>query len=216
MYDDAHQPHHANLTYGDGLLNGGDWYKKSIDEQITFKPLVKPSSEDYFYEKLSDSTDYIYMSNFSGWKTKEIDAFYDKTLPQLSSSKLILDLRNNTGGGERSYQELLDFILKTKSLKEVIILQNKKTVSAAEQFILKMKESDKVTTMGETTSGMISYGLGNRPSPSHDIPCFDFKMTTTKTRIKKYSQYEIVGIKPDITLTVFEDWIGAAQKQFKD
>ncbi len=132
--------------------------------------------------------------------------------------KIIIDLRNNTGGDVKSAVELADMFLdkgkvvygmeskkKYKTIKsrgsavltpqKIIILQNKWTASSAELFIMALKENlDNVTVVGTT-----SYGKGVAQS-EYPLPGgYAFKFTSARLKTPSGGSIHGTGIKPDIT-----------------
>jgi C-terminal processing protease CtpA/Prc len=85
-------------------------------------------------------------------------------------------------------------------------LLNNETLSQAEILTLQLKKLKNVTTIGQTTKGMLTYGsnYGKRerlPSGRFEIYPTDMKGNA------KLLQYEDYGINPDIFLRDDRDWI---------
>jgi hypothetical protein len=71
---------------------------------------TKENSNYYEFKSLDNSTNYLRLSSFDSRHTNELDSFYTTIAAQLSTKpKLIIDLRNNGGGSERSYLNLLPY-----------------------------------------------------------------------------------------------------------
>jgi hypothetical protein len=85
---------------------------------------------------------------------------------------------------------------------KVFILQNRSIGSSAEDLIQYAKQSNKVITLGDNTGGYM--GFGNVISVRTPKNIFQLQSTTTK--YKNGSQFEYVGIPPDIRLPNFERW----------
>lgn len=103
---------------------------------------------------------------------------------------------------EKYFSLLKDFTRKG----HLYILLNNGTISQAEIFTLKLQELKNVTTAGQTTKGMLSYGsnYGKReklPSGKYEIYPTDMKGRP------KFLQYEDRGINPEIVLKNETDWI---------
>jgi hypothetical protein len=64
----------------------------------------------YEFKELNDSTNYLRLTSFDARLTKELDSFY-LTIDKAIKSKpyLIIDIRNNGGGSESSYFNLLPY-----------------------------------------------------------------------------------------------------------
>lgn len=117
--------------------------------------------------------------------TRKISAAFSTALKDMGRRKIVLDLRFNRGGFDRVGLELSSFFTKEKTLvysrevragdiyaemtpvysypnnekvyeNDVIILTSGATVSAAETFIVAMKEVANVTIVGENTAGFYS------------------------------------------------------------
>lgn len=65
---------------------------------------------------------------------------------------IIFDLRDNPGGA-MAYETLLNGIKKIKDPKNIFVLQNRNTASAAELFILHLRGLKPIKTIGENTMG---------------------------------------------------------------
>ncbi|QTE24217.1 S41 family peptidase [Polaribacter cellanae] len=64
-----------------------------------------------FFKELSNSTNYIRIPSFSYQSKKAIDSIIDLNTDLIISKKnLIIDLRNNGGGSDESFQEILKFL----------------------------------------------------------------------------------------------------------
>src|SRR5690606_29266834 len=78
-----------------------------------------PETNDkpYEFKTLTDSVNYLRLSDFDVQLTDQLDVFYNE-IDQTIQSKpyLIIDVRNNGGGSERSYLNLLPYAY-TRPLK---------------------------------------------------------------------------------------------------
>lgn len=73
--------------------------------------------DPYEFRVLNDKTNYLRLSSFNGNLTKELNTFYDSISSELiSRPNLIIDLRNNSGGDEAAYYNLIP-LLYTRPLK---------------------------------------------------------------------------------------------------
>lgn len=94
---------------------------------------------------------------------------------------------------------------------KVFILQNKSVASSAEDLVNYAKQSNKVITIGQNTGGYMGYGnVISVKTPNHM-----FQLQTTTTKYKFGSQYEYVGIPPDILLDKFSKWEETVSKLIK-
>lgn len=108
-----------DMFYNIGLLgfNLQKIYKNITIEngQIPFLGFSKgavPTTQDKIYEwkALNDSTNYLRLSSFDARFTRELDSFYISIDEAIKSKPyLIIDIRNNGGGSESSYFNLLPY-----------------------------------------------------------------------------------------------------------
>ncbi|OAB79893.1 S41 family peptidase [Cochleicola gelatinilyticus] len=123
---------------------------------------------------------------------KELDAVYT-ILPKVAKNKdLIIDLRNNSGGGERMYKELLH-ILKKRNADQTVLLINRNCASATEAFIFKASKFKKVLSMGENTNGQFAYGEIKRNVTPH----LGIVILIPTKVYKQWLPYEYIGLAPD-------------------
>lgn len=162
------------------------------------------SSETYLHSKNDDIT-YIRIGSFSGYNPvlNNAENFYQSLEEKAVTKNLILDLRDNGGGGNRNSDILYKYLRKNYRNANLYVLINGTTVSNAEQFTLRLQKLQNVKLLGSTTSGTIAYELGN----SYDFPCYNFKGFFTFKGYKKYLEYETSGVQPDIKLDNSRDWI---------
>lgn len=93
------------------------------------------------YEELENETAYVKIPSFNYTLWKELDNFYDSIAPIVKTKqKIIVDIRNNGGGGERMYNQLLK-ILKSNAKKiKIAVVYNNKCASACEEVALILTE----------------------------------------------------------------------------
>lgn len=170
-------------------------------------------SKDMSIQVLDSETRYIKLPAFFKTYWQEIDAFYDTIIPKLAERPyLIIDLRNNTGGGERQYNQLLQFLKQQKNNPDKIaLIYNRYCASTYEQFVMKMKKSKKVITFGENSYGAFAYGhVMRKYTPNCQLR---FQIPTKK--YNKYLPYEYSGIPPDVPFAEKSDWIEQAKTHLK-
>lgn len=95
--------------------------------------------------------------------------------------------------------------------RKVAVLVNHNCGSTTEQFLLDMRQSKKVTIMGEHTYGELDFSnlVGT------DLPCYELTMyypTSRSRRIEMGLGIDEVGIQPQIVLPANKDWITEARK----
>ncbi|WP_298527662.1 S41 family peptidase [uncultured Christiangramia sp.] len=161
-------------------------------------------TETFLYSKSGDIT-YLRIGSFSGYNPvlKNAENFYKSLEEKPLTKDLILDLRDNGGGGDRNSNILYKYLRKNYKNAKLYVLINGNTVSNAEQFALRLQKFKNVTLLGSKTSGTIAYELGK----TYDFPCYNYKGFFTFKGDKKYLEYESVGVQPDIILDNSEDWI---------
>lgn len=149
--------------------------------------LAIPEGIEMYNKSLEDTLNY----------TKEELIFYRKQVDTFSKSigKIICDSVEI-----RKFPEVLPFP------KNVAIIMNKHTLSAAELFILIAQQSKKVKLFGEYSAGTVDFGA----SLEYNTGCKRYTLflpmqTNTDYPLKKY---DMVGIKPDVLIPETEkDWV---------
>jgi len=170
--------------------------------QINYKnPLLE-------FKSINSNIQYLRLGNFRTSSEALVlsQSFYTQIKDSLTAKNLIVDLRNNPGGGFKASGKFL-FLLKRYSQKgNIYVLINSRTVSNAEQFTLKLKEYDHVVTFGETTMGMITYG--SNYGKTETLPSGKYMLYPTDMRDSgNFLPYEEIGVKPDNLLDQKSDWI---------
>lgn len=95
--------------------------------------------------------------------------------------------------------------------KKVVILINKNCGSTTEEFLLLAKQNDKVTLMGEHTSGVLDYANVR----GIDFLCMPYMLYWATSRSKRIDQgmaIDNIGIMPDKELKPEEDWVEEAKR----
>jgi hypothetical protein len=185
------------------LENGRLWRFKKAKNTFNAELPIQGNS-DWEFKQLKNDIQYIYFGNFSSFSTKNRKAFktfYDSMKKKLTAKNIIVDLRSNGGGNSK----LSDPFLKLLKKKNIFIITNAFTSSNAEQFTLKLKKIDNAKHLGQTTRGVIAYGMnyGYR----YNTPSNYFTILPTDMDFHKYITYEGAGISPDISLDFDKDWI---------
>lgn len=97
----------GHITKTLGIENG------NIPE-FGFSKQAGPASNNllpYEYKALDEKTNYLRLSSFNASLINELDSFYKAILPELKAKPyLVIDLRNNGGGSERAYYNLMPLI----------------------------------------------------------------------------------------------------------
>lgn len=195
------------------------------DKHLQIYDPIKIGEEDYEknfvaknlpkYQNLDSSIGYIKIPSFNYKLWKELDNFYDSITPIIKTKqKIILDIRNNGGGGERMYNQLLK-ILKSNAKKiQIAVVYNKKCASACEEVALILTENKNIKTFGENTNGQFAYGYVKE----FKTPNCGFKFVITTKKYSERLKYEYVGVKPEIILAKEneEDWIKIIQQKLNE
>ncbi len=170
-----------------------------------FSHALHPSST-YKREEISDEISYLKLGSFNSFYPTLSDAekFYADIRDSLTKKHLIVDLRDNFGGGKRNSDIILKILQKYMKKNRVYLISNHNTSSNAEQFILKLKKNDNVVLVGERTSGTLSYEIKNS---THTLPCSETVAQLTSKTHKKYLPYETQGIEPDRYLDYTHSWV---------
>ncbi len=173
-------PRHHSVAYKDSL-----YIRKEIDAKTTY---IKVGSFNSFYPTLSDA-----------------EAFYATLKNTLNKKKLIVDLRDNGGGGQRNSNILLEILTQYAEKNNIYVLTNHNTASNAEQFTVKLKRLPNTQILGDKTQGTLSYEL--KKNISNNLPCGKFIAIMTSKKHKEYLEFESKGVSPDILLEYNKDWI---------
>lgn len=171
------------------------WHKDGLSKQFV-EVIANEYVKDMAYSKdrlirhghLTEDKGYVLIASMAGYThegdaIKNIGKAFQKALEDLKDCKqLVLDLRFNTGGYDRTGLELASYLTDESFLAykkhvihngektplqevyvrpnqshyafdEIIVLLSGATVSAAETFILAMDTLDKVTLIGEPSAG---------------------------------------------------------------
>ncbi len=183
-----------------------DIYSKQ-HRTVDYVNLSKNSSK-FELKSINGNIQYLLLRSFQRNKItiQQSKNFYDSIKNILTGKNLILDLRNNEGGATKENRKYLRLLKKFTRNGNLYVLLNNGTLSQAEIFTLQLKKLKNVTTVGQTTKGMLAYGsnYGKRerlPSGRFEIYPTDMKGNT------KLLQYEDYGINPDIILRDDRDWI---------
>ncbi len=181
----------------------------------------KPAGNYGFQEvKVIDgNTGYIKLSEISISKTS-LPVLYETMRKVENTDKLIIDLRDNRGGGSEvgavlesyflpsgtpllefrsrqgtvSTESTVDWLKEKKYDKPVYIIINKNTGSAAEAFAFVMQKNKRATIVGETSSGAASR---NDWLAVNDENYLSLSTATTYLAGTNTS-WEKTGVKPDL------------------
>ncbi|WP_295939675.1 S41 family peptidase [uncultured Alistipes sp.] len=170
--------------------------------------------EDYVFEKINGSFTYIKLGTFSASPAgvKKAKEFYDSIAGKPDTGNLIVDIRNNGGGGDRNSKMFYDMFRKFKG--KIYLLTNYYTASNAEQFTVKMKALNHVTLVGDRTSGGITYGRNYPDDLETPSRRFRIYFSDLKDNWKEFLPYENTGVEPAVYLDSGSDWVEAVVDRF--
>ena len=199
-------------------LDGGMWkkdgLKESATEQAERNKLAKEKKTNpkkgwnySEFNKPDDQVAYMRISNFDASVAEEIDSFVKANDAVVSSTPyLVLDLRGNGGGSDRSFQSLLPYIY-TKPIISVGMgaLATRDNIDADKAVLTKVKQDDiKRWINREITQMEENYG---RYTP---ISIDTFKLDS----VKRYPEKIVVLINRACASTT-EQFLLAAQQSSK-
>lgn len=192
-----------NVVFINQRLSGTGWSKYNSRSFVEL-PFEMPT---YDFKTINEDISYLRLGSFAtNNKTIALsDEFFGTIKSKELKRHLIVDLRNNGGGGYKTSKKFLGFVRRFKG--QVHLLVNNYTVSNAEQFTIDLKDSKNVTIYGETTRGTIAYGSNMGVRIQMPSKRFAFYITDMKSRAKDLP-YESYGIDPTINLDPFKvDWV---------
>lgn len=165
-------------------------------------------------EMLENNVGYMALLTFDEGCAQEVKTAYEDLKSQ-GAKKIILDLRNNTGGLVNECLQIADMMLPKEAIElitidakgneeistskndpiidcEMVVLINEYSASASEILVAALKENDVAEVVGTT-----SYGKGVIQSV---IPLQDgsvLKLTVSEYFTPKKNKINKVGVKPD-------------------
>ncbi|WP_299100975.1 S41 family peptidase [uncultured Winogradskyella sp.] len=195
------------IAFGERIENGvfltlGFQKDESV---VNYSVSIHPEST-YLKREISPETIYLKAGSFSSWNPKlsEADQFYKSLEGKLIHKNLILDLRDNGGGGNRNSDGLYKVLKKFLKNNNVYVLVNNRTASNAEQFAYKLSEFQNCTILGNRTNGTLAYEIVDS---NYNLPCNNLLAVLTSKKHGKYLKFESKGIEPDVKLSSTLDWI---------
>tara|TARA_R110002050_G_scaffold141251_2_gene266339 strand:+ start:42728 stop:43990 length:1263 start_codon:yes stop_codon:yes gene_type:complete len=176
---DATQPNYALANYPDST-----YVRKEISSDITY---LKIGSFNSWYPTLSDA-----------------EKFYKSLEGTLTKKNLIIDLRDNGGGGNRNSNILLKIVEQYMEQHRVWVIINQRTGSNAEQFTHKLSQFENCQTFGNRTNGTVAYELVDA---NYNLPCEKFIAVLTSKKHPEFLEIESIGITPQVTFNMDSDWL---------
>lgn len=206
-------------------------YLYNPNQYAKSKEYTKTEAAQAKIEKINEETVYILLPNIS----KYTRIFVEENILELQKYKnIVIDLRTNYGGELLDLYKIENLFLEKGSIigyettrlpiftkkivakkdkvfdfKNIVILQSESTASAAEGFIMALKENlTNVVTIGTTTFGK---GIGQVVIPLTNG--FAVKATVLTVETPNHNSIHKVGITPDIEY-IKDDILDRALKEF--
>jgi hypothetical protein len=202
---------YKNEKYAHGSLLESHFYTDTLfmkyPNEVNLSNI--PKKEAAFQLKTLDKDiQYLRLGNFSTYTKNivETQKFHDSIKTLVQAKYLIVDLRNNGGGGFKTSQKFLNLLENYSKKGKIYALINHRTFSNAEEFAIKLKKFKNVLILGETTNGTLTYGsnYGN----TETLPSGRFKVYPTDMKDSGGDlPYENVGVSPDKILEYTKDWV---------
>ena len=195
------------IAYTERIENGF-FYFMGFQKDIAQKNYATktPSEDIYKREELSNGITYLKIGSFNSWNPTLTNAekFYKSLEGSLNKRNLIIDLRNNGGGGDRNSNILYKLVRDYAKKNKVYVLINHRTVSNAEQFASKLSMLENCQLFGKRTNGTLAYEIKDS---NYTLPCNNFIAVLTSKKHSKYLEFESKGIKPKFELDLETNWI---------
>ncbi|MDB2612759.1 S41 family peptidase [Flavobacteriaceae bacterium] len=195
------------IAYTERIENGF-FYFMGFQKDIAQKNYATktPSEDIYKREELSNGITYLKIGSFNSWNPTLTNAekFYKSLEGSLNKRNLIIDLRNNGGGGDRNSNILYKLVRDYAKKNKVYVLINHRTVSNAEQFASKLSMLENCQLFGKRTNGTLAYEIKDS---NYTLPCNNFIAVLTSKKHSKYLEFESKGIKPKFELNLETNWI---------
>ena len=190
-------------------IKDGSFLQFGLKKDPSIKLYHRVAYRDSLYvrKQLNAKTTYIKVGSFRSFypTLAEAEAFYATLKNTLSSENLVVDLRNNGGGGSRNSDILHDILWEYNQTGKRFILINNATGSNAEQFAVRLKKFRNALFLGDHSLGMIAYE--KKRKVINLLPCGAFNAVMTSKRHKEYLPYEVKGVPPERFLDYTKDWI---------
>ena len=208
FYSGSHAPSFEQVRQEQGRLVPTRWIKDDFAAQYAVDNYTLDGAA-FQYREYAPGVHYVRLGSFSGSNANYSAAMelLETLKNQVQSGAVIIDLRNNGGGGERVSDPFLKLFKKRRKKLDFYILQNHNVGSNSEHFLLLAKKRLQARTYGENTRGALAYGYGNYPKPALSTACHGYSLGLTTSKSERYLDFEVVGIPPDEYLDHRTDWI---------
>ena len=204
----GHRPADGRLITFSEQIRGGHFNHLGLRRDTTERYFARaPATGMYAYRQSRPRVGYLRLGSFRAFQPTlaAAEAFYAGLPARLAGDTLIVDLRDNPGGGDRNSQLAYRILQRhRKQYDAILVLINHNTTSNAEQFALRLSRWPTVTLAGEATRGMLAYEL---EGASETVGCGRFVLSLATRRHRRYLPYEGRGVPPDLPLPAGEDWV---------
>ena len=195
------------VAYNERIENGLFQYMgfKKDFKKTDFSQSIYPDST-YIRKEISPDITYLKIGAFNAMypNLTHAEEFYATLENTLNKNNVIVDLRDNGGGGDRNSKFLYKILKDYQKDNNVFVLINHRSLSNAELFTYRLRKFDNVTVLGRQSNGTLAYEL---QSESINLPCNNLIVALATKRLSNYVSLETVGLKPDYELSMDEDWI---------
>ncbi len=174
------------------LLRDEEAFDLNVVRTYFSQPLLTTGNGTIHYEFVSDSIAYVYLSTFGNDLRNDVNDI-EKVIDYFSQARgVIIDVRNNRGGGSAVYDPIIGRFLASPLVTEsavsvmgtrspytiapqgsrqytrpIVILINGSCFSATEVFAGRMRQLDYVSVVGDTTAG---GGMSSNGDARHFLP----------------------------------------------
>jgi len=205
------------------LLRDEEAFDLNVVRTYFRQPLLTTGNGTIHYEFVSDSIAYVYLSTFGNDLRNDVNDI-DKVIDYFSQARgVIIDVRNNRGGGSAVYDPIIGRFLASPLVTEsavsvmgtrspytiapqgsrqytrpIVILINGSCFSATEVFGGRMRQLDYVSVVGDTTAG---GGMSSNGDARHFLPSGGSIRINYEAILRMDGQpIEWNGVSPDIRI----------------
>lgn len=196
---------YRNERFVNGGLAKSGWKKDPRAKDFVNIPRTEPV---FSLNWLTNDIQYLRLGSFATFpeNLKAADLFYDRIRDSLTAGTLVVDLRNNGGGGFKASMKFLKLLRSYVKKGKIYALINQGSYSNTEQFAILLRREPNVTTLGQLTDGTMAYG--NNDGHTHYFGGGRLALYPTDMKDQgNFLPYEDIGLRPDILLKTDSSWI---------